>query len=111
MKSKRYDRHELKEQIRQLKAQLDEALRPQPVCSEIVAITSQATQVNDGLSVGAVTHTQNGDSVADEQISDMAERDYNLPKIASKGYPLRSTMEKPKSLKEAKQLLMNMREW
>lgn len=33
------------------------------------------------------------------------------PKIASCGYPLRSAPQKPKSLKEAKELLMSLRDW
>lgn len=33
------------------------------------------------------------------------------PKIAARGYPLRSEPQQPKSLKEAKEILMSLREW
>lgn len=41
---------------------------------------------------------------AEEQIAD-------IPKIAACGYPLRTEPQPPKTLKEAKQLLMSLREW
>lgn len=33
------------------------------------------------------------------------------PRIAANGYPLRAPATRPKSLKEAKEILMSMRDW